>query len=640
MNSFHVIRSGADPQEPRAGGDSPCSTGPRPGGLIALAAWLGLIAGASELAAFLLKARSGEVWPYLGMIRAYPWMIPLVDSALLTMLVLPIAAMSAAWPRTRESLGPILLLAAAMLPTLIVLTPGIHLGALALVALGLSSVIVPAARRRSKWVARLVRFSTPILLLALLAVITWRNGRVGAAGATEAMGNGPNVLMIVLDTVRFDHLSLDGSGYPRPTSPVLAAFAREGVSLTGARSTAPWTLPSHASLMTGKWASQACHGRYGAMEPDGTTLAEALAARGYDTAGFVANTYYCTYSTGLSRGFSRYEDLTVTLSTVLTTTAVGGKIVDWIGSISQEIRPDAPPLLRRYTRIDADAINRRFLGWLDRRAGENRPFFAFLNYFDAHDPYIVPDGAEHRFGEAPDSLEDRRFLGEWWLSPGKPDTPPGRVDLLVDGYDSCIAHLDERLGALFRDLDRRGLLDDTIVVVTSDHGEAFGEHGLYGHGISLFEDQLRVPLVLVAPGRIPASGTVDQVVSLRDVPATILDLVDLPGPTLPGSSLVPLWMAGAAVTSPAIASVDGPDSFPPNSGRSPVFGGAMASVTDETSLKYIRTFGQVREVEQLYDLCADPGEQVDLASPLGRPLLDRLRAKLDAIGSDPEGGGR
>ena len=614
--------------------------GPGPWGMLGLAVWLGMIAGASELFAFLLTARSGEVWPYFGKIRFYPWTIPLVDSALLTTLAVPIAMLASAWPRTWRPLGPILLLGGAILPTLILLAPGILIGSLVLVALGCSTVIVSAARRRSRLVTRVVRASTPVLVLAILGVFSWRSVPGAREGVPEPGGRGPNVLLIVLDTVRYDHLRLDDSGYARPTSPSLSAFARRGVSFDGARSTAPWTLPAHASLMTGTWASQASKGRYGAMESSGPTLAEALAARGYDTAGFVANTFFCTYATGLARGFSHYEDLPVNLSTVLASSAIGGKIVDWVGSLSRAIRPGSTPPLQRFSRIDADMINRRLLGWLDRRRDEDRPYFAFLNYFDAHDPYLVPDGATHRFGQAPTSLEDRSFLESWWLSPEKYDTTDRQLDLLVDGYDSCIAHLDDRLGDLLRGLDRRGLLDETIVVITSDHGEAFGEHGLYGHGASLFEDQIRVPLIFVYPGVIPASGSVDAVVSLRDVPATILDLVDQPGPSLPGASLAPLWRSEAAVTSPAIASVDGPENFPPNSGRSPVFGGPMVSITGEDSLKYIRTLTPIGPAEQLYDLRADPGEAVNLVSPLGEPLLDRLRSRLDAVARPPSVEGR
>jgi arylsulfatase A-like enzyme len=369
------------------------------------------------------------------------------------------------------------------------------------------------------------------------------------------------------------------------------------------------------------------------------TLAGALAARGFDTVGIVANTFYCTYSTGLSRDFSHYEDLPVTLATVLASSEIGGRIVDRVGAISASLRPNAPPLLQRFSRIAADSINQRFLRWLDRRPTGSRPFFAFLNFFDAHDPYIVPSGAEHRFGEDPRSSADRHFLEQWWLSPSKEETPDDRIELLIDGYDSCLSYLDGRLRVLFQELERRGLLNETIVVITSDHGEAFGEHDLYGHGVSLYEDQIRVPLIVVAPGLVPELGIHEDVVSLRDVPATILDLVDLPGPSLPGASLASFWRSKQTDPSPAIASVSGPETFPPNSGRSPVFRGSMISVTDKNRLKYIKTFIDKGPGEELYNLSSDPEEWLNLASPYSETLLSPLRSAIaDRI--EPRGADR
>jgi arylsulfatase A-like enzyme len=602
---------------------------PRPLGLFFVAAWLGLAAGAMELSAFLLlRGRAGVVWPYLGRIRHYPVTIPLVDAALILMLAAPIALLLSRWPRTWWHLGLIILLAGAMTPTLMIIVTGIYMGSLFLVALGVASMLAPILRNRYRLVVRVARSTLPVLILALVGVAIWRGNPAIDAGRDGPERKTPNVLLIVLDTVRFDHLSIDGSGYDRPTTPILSDLARKGVSFTGARSTAPWTLPSHASLMTGRWAFEACDGRYGAMIDSDPTLAGVLAARGFDTVGIVANTFYCTYSTGLSRDFSHYEDLPLTLATVLSSSEVGGRIVDWVGAVSASVRPDAPPPLQRFARIDADSINRRFLRWLDRRPAGPRPFFAFLNYFDAHDPYLVPSGAEHRFGADPRTNDDRRFLEGWWLSPEKEETADDRIELLIDGYDSCLSYLDDRLGALFRELDRRALLDETIVVITSDHGEAFGEHELYGHGVSLFEDQIRVPLIVVAPGLVPELGTREGVVSLRDVPATILDLVDVPGPSLPGTSLARLWSGEPADPSPAIASVSGPESFPPNSGRSPVFRGPMISTTDRNALKYIKTFVGNGPGEELYNLSTDPGERVNLASPQSEALMAPLRSTI------------
>ncbi|RUL85922.1 sulfatase [Tautonia sociabilis] len=614
-------------------------------GLLGLASWVGILAGFLELFAFLaIRARSGEVWPYLGKIQSYPWTIPLVDALLLAAVSSPLIALAPRLPRPVRREIPTLLVALAMMPTLLMLFPGLYPGALFLLSTGAASVVVRIFGSGGRIIGWVVRVTCPGLIVILIGLAVWRGLPAGPPDDVAPATGAPNVLLIVMDTVRADHTSLPGSGGARPTTPQLAALARRGVTFTGARSTAPWTLPSHASLMTGRWPFEVVPGRYGALDNDVPTLAEAFGARGYDTVGIVANTYYTSYSTGLARGFHRYEDFPTTPATVLASAEVGGRLVDWLGSWADAIRPGALPWLRRFERIDADRINRRFLSWLDRRRRPDRPFFAFLNYFDAHDPYVVPPGAEHRFGRPPASKDDRSFLSDWWLSEGKEEVPPDRVELLVDGYDSCIAHLDDRLGALFRELDRRGLLDETVVVVTSDHGEAFGEHGLFGHGVSLYADQIRVPLVIAAPGMVPEGLAIDDVVSLRDLPATLLDLAGSPGPRLPGRSLADSWRGreageseerpgSPAPTSMVVASVPGPDSVPPNEGRSPVFRGPMIAVIDPQSLKYIRTEGRDAIIEELYDLQSDPGEQVNLASPQAEPMLERFRAVL----ADPGG---
>ncbi|WP_169975783.1 sulfatase [Tautonia rosea] len=616
-------------------------SGPGPIGLLALAAWLGLLAGAAELAVFLLiRTRSGEVWPYLGKIRAYPWTIPMVNAGFLLSIAIPIAILTAFHPRLGHRLGPQVLVALAMLPTLLILGQGLHPGALLLLALGGASIIVPILQRRSGVIAQIVRFTLPVLLLGLLGIVAWRHADRPPLVHNTEEPQGPNIVLLVLDTVRADHLSLPGSGSERQTSPNLEAFAKRGVTFTGARATAPWTLPSHATLMTGRWSFDVCQGRFGPMSEDGPTLAGSLASIGYDTVGIVANTYYTTYATGLSRGFAHYEDLPFNLSTILASSEVGGRLVDLIGRIATSLRPGEPPPLRRFARIDAASINRRFLEWLDHDRARDRPFFAFLNYFDAHDPYLVPPGEEHRFGDQPSIPTDRAFLENWWLSSDKSEITPEQQALLIDGYDSCIASLDQHLGRLFHELDQRGLLNDLIVIVTSDHGEAFGEHGLFGHGVSLYEDQLHVPLLIVAPGLAPNAQTIDRVVSLRDLPATILDLAGHPGEPLPGTSLASLWRPGkndatdqgsirsANLPSPAVASVPGPDMFLPNGGHSPVFGGPMISIMDDRQLKYIRTERPPIPQEELYALGTDPGETDNLAMPYSISLLNQFRSTL------------
>jgi membrane-anchored protein YejM (alkaline phosphatase superfamily) len=145
-------------------------------------------------------------------------------------------------------------------------------------------------------------------------------------------------------------------------------------------------------------------------------------------------------------------------------------------------------------RKDAGVINREFLGWLSKRREQRRPFFAFLNYTDAHAPYVLPAGATYRFGSAPRTEADFRFLLEGWFQVDRLRIPQQARTLARDSYDNCLAYLDERLGELFDELQARCVLDHTVVIVTADHSEGLGEHNLFDHGESLYRTEIRVPL--------------------------------------------------------------------------------------------------------------------------------------------------
>ena len=200
-------------------------------------------------------------------------------------------------------------------------------------------------------------------------------------------------------------------------------------------------------------------------------------------------------------------------------------------------------------RKSATVVNREFLAWLSRRPEPRRPFFAFLNYMDAHSPYLLPPGTSNPLGSAPRTNAELRFLAEGWPEANKRRIPLAAQIVAIDAYDNCLAYLDERLGELIDDLERRGVLDQTLVIVTADHGEGLGEHGLFDHGETLYRTEIRVPLLFVLPaerGRSPV--TVAEVVSLRDI-ATTGDRRMRRRPSgdevspFPGRSLLPLGRA-------------------------------------------------------------------------------------------------
>ena len=282
-------------------------------------------------------------------------------------------------------------------------------------------------------------------------------------------------------------------------------------------------------------------------------------------------------------------------------------------------------------------MNGEFLDWLSRRRQPRRPFFAFLNYVDAHAPYLLPPGASHRFGSAPTTDADVRFLADGWTQADKRRIPEAARMLAIDAYDNCLAYLDERLGELIDDLERRGVLDQTLVIVTADHGEGLGEHGLFDHGESLYGPEIRVPLLIVLPAdRDRSPVAVAEFVSLRDLAATIADFVR-PGTKspFPGRSLLTL---GPTVATPA-ATAPSPSrrrrgalgAGVAQSGRSQP--GSVPRLSRPARLPgrgdfvYIRNEGNGNE--ELFNQREDPYELNNLArAEAMRPVLRRFRDRL------------
>ncbi|HEX7123869.1 MAG TPA: sulfatase-like hydrolase/transferase [Gemmatimonadaceae bacterium] len=347
----------------------------------------------------------------------------------------------------------------------------------------------------------------------------------GASGGTL-----PNVLLLVLDTQRADHLS--SYGYQRPTTPRIDALAAEGVLYEHAFSSSSWTLPSHASLMTGRYPQEHRAGviRRPWLDDRYPTLAEVLRDRGYATGGFVANGYWCGRQTRLNRGFIRYEDFYHNLGDAVARTSLGRTMTYRFGPKIGLI--DIPGRKR------VGDVNAQVLDWLS--TVEGRPFFAFLNYFDVHGPLLPPAPFAGRFS----GVQQPRVADEIQIGAIQGDIPEysrEAIDAMIDAYDESLLSLDAGIGALIDSLRARGLLDNTIVIITSDHGESFGEHGMMFHGHSMFRDQTAVPLILRYPERVAAGQRLGAPVGIEQVPATVMRLASLSdhpflGPALPLSA--------------------------------------------------------------------------------------------------------
>ena len=404
----------------------------------------------------------------------------------------------------------------------------------------------------------------------------------------------PNILLVVADTARADRFLQEGAR--AAVAPRVAALARDGAAYLEARSPSPWTLPAHASLFTGLYPSshgaESGHLRLGDDRP---FLAERLRRAGYRTQAYIANPWVCK-DYNFHVGFDTFDEV---WRTVKGTEAEMG----------------------------AEAIVGKVGRWLEWRAGNDdakaKPFFVFVNFFEPHLPYNPPEPERSRLlpaGADADRVERlRRFKHpeevRAILGLARLDAEDRRV--LSGLYDGEIAYVDRRIGDLVDLLAARRLLDDTVVVVTSDHGEMLGEHDLFDHKLSLFEPVLRIPLVVRYPPRVEAGQRIASPVLLQDLYPTLLTLAGVdPGPSqearrLPGiRGLAAGPVRGENLDDPILAEYARPAEFlPVMRGLDPGadlsrYDAALVSLTWGTRKIVWSSAGPA----VLYDLAVDPGE--------------------------------
>jgi arylsulfatase A-like enzyme len=516
--------------------------------------------------------------------------------------------------RAPLALAPFLFASLGVYSLLRSLEIGLHAAAAVLFALGVAVQTVRSINRNPAGFRRFLRRSVVsvglFIVTAMVAIplVEWSRERRALAGLPDAPTDAPNVLLIILDTVRAQNLSL--YGYERATTPNLEEFGRTGVVFDRAIATAPWTLPSHASILTGRYPHMHSASWERPLDDLHPTLAEVLRDRGYRTGGFVANRLFASKRSGLDRGFARYEDQVESPWAAVTTWWLSGDVVQWVRGRLGRHDP--------WWRTNAEKINERFLDWLSR--DEPQPFFAFLNYMEAHEPYLPPEPFDLHFSGT-------RSL--YWTEFNR-DYTPGELRQLVDSYDNSLYYLDTQLGRLFAELRARGVLDNTLVVLTSDHGEEFGEHGpnLVSHARTLYAPGVHVPLIVSFPGRIPVGERVTESVSLRDIPATVMDLLGSSSSPFPGYSL--LGAGGRAANAEAGLSASLSQVTPgvnwPNAW--PAARGAMRSIVSG-NLHFIVGPEEERE---LFDLDLDPWEQRNLDDgAAGHPRSEALQAVLDSV---------
>jgi arylsulfatase A-like enzyme len=423
----------------------------------------------------------------------------------------------------------------------------------------------------------------------------------------EAKAGRPNVLFILIDALRADHLP--AYGYSRETAPTLSTLAREGLVFTQAYASASYTRASIATLFSSLYPSvhKANEGQ-DYLPSSIKVVPELLRSAGYATFGISSNANVSP-TFGYSRGFDEFRvwktesEFRLTVAGKVAERLLGSSRLSRVLGESRELVPTA------------DAITDGALAWAQRTT--RQPFFMYVHYIDPHDPYSPPPPYDRAFDHR---AAPPRRNGVDPLSLVPPGHDPERLGRVLDQYDGEILFADHHVGRLLAGLEERGLLDNTLVIVTADHGEEFFDHGNEIHGRSAYEEVIRVPFLVHWKGVVGAGRRFPGIVGLIDVMPTLLDLAGVPAPPeAQGTSLVPV-----------LRSADAP--WPARTFLAQV-------INKTTTIEAIRD-GQhklIRHVrgtqagqEELYDLEADPLERRNVAAEAPARVA-AMRRVLDAF---------
>ena len=601
--------------------------------LLAMAAWFGIITGLVEgLLLLLFQRLNWRSWgPMMHVGKEIIWISPVVDVAFFAFVVLIVAAAAAIFrpiPAIRTAIT--VLTAAAVYDWLTATARLTHRSSL-LLAVGIAVALGRWVAKRETVVARSLTRTLPYL--AAVAVIAFAGIQIGPrwqehrelSALPVGPPNAPNVLVIVVDTLRADRLS--SYGYARATSPNIDRIAREGVLFENAIAPCSWSYPSHISLLTGEYEYEHGIGNvppmpvFGPAPKFGPTLGEVLEAQGYRTAAFSANRTFFSRDLGFTRGFTHFEDYFHSPADMFVRTVYGKEFARIYLVRSDKSKPKR---LLRWLHFDslldpdeegsavhggamgvrkrASVVNQELLRWID--SGSQHPFFAFINYFDVHSPYGGPYG----FKQA-----------GWAKGPAS------------EQYDKSVEYVDDMFGQLMNELSRRGLTRNTILVLTSDHGESLGQHGLSTHGAALYRELIRVPLIFRYPGHVPEGIRVAASVSNAAIAATIMQELGFDTQQFPTSSVAPLWSLQPPRSWPDPISELAQNDFT----RERAWENAVPTANSGPMKSLVS--GQFHVIvhqiagNQLYDWTHDPNESNNLVNtPEGQEIAHKLVSSLEA----------
>jgi len=420
-----------------------------------------------------------------------------------------------------------------------------------------------------------------------------------------------NVIILLMDSVRAANLSC--YGYERQTTPQIDAIAAQGTLYEQAVSVGCWTLPVHTSLFTGLYplnhnvtASKA------ALPGNFSTLAQQLKAHGYQTASF-SNNAYVSNITGLTQGFDKVDDLwqanstrgvqRTKLSKLIKTLERKGKLTAPLVNLLRGLQNRRAMMKRqRNTRDDgAQRTNTKIQEWLLKERNTEQPFFIFVNYMECHEPYRPPHPYQEKFlpkrfspKRATQVGSNQEIMQRLAAGKGQDD-----IEILRALYDGELNYLDQQIGNLVQFLQTAGLLDDTMLVITADHGDCLGEHNQIGHRMTLNEPLVHVPLIVRHPTYFHKGERVKNQVSLIDLYPTCLALAGAPTPPADPYQFQSLLNEADPNRTYVFAENTAPNSM----------NRLVSRMVRTTRYKYIWNSNQAHE---LYDLINDPEESVNL----------------------------
>lgn len=418
----------------------------------------------------------------------------------------------------------------------------------------------------------------------------------------------PNILLIVMDAAKANHLSC--YGYHRPTTPHLEQFAQRCVVYDTAISPANWSLPAHASIFTGLYPSRhGAHDQHKYLTPEHPTMAEILSSKGYHTLAFCYNDYVGP-ATSLERGFREFNP-------------VAERGPRYLRDLSQILDRGAAAMLGLQD-SGARYINRQLEAALRRLQRASQPFFMFVHYSEPHIPYKPPEKYNRHLPQGTSRRGARRVNQDQWQYFAHPASMNELdFEILTALYDAELAYLDTRIAQVLDWLEASEILDQTMVIITADHGENIGDHQMMGHAYCLYDTLLHVPLIIHYPAGVMQAGRVGHQVQTLDLLPTLMTMLGDSSSeayhSLQGKDLL-----SATRREFAIAEQEHPDLR--------VFNKRFPDVDVsryERALRMIRT-DRVKYIwasdgkHELYDLKADPGEQHNIIAE--RP---QIAAALD-----------